>query len=184
MAKQTIDVGTVANDGTGDQLRAAFIKTNDNTDEIYAGTASVVRQTAPATLQGVDGDIAGMIATDGTDVWVCHTNWTGAIDVWLKIDLTQLAANAAAIAVNAGNITTNDGLIATNLASVTSINSGTGTVVRATAPALPYGVDGDLAGMIAFDASYVYVCILDYVAGNASISWKRVAIAATSAGAW
>lgn len=35
MAQQTIGVGTTANDGTGDQLRAAFIKANDNFDECY-----------------------------------------------------------------------------------------------------------------------------------------------------
>lgn len=35
MAKQTIGVGAVANDGTGDQIRNALIKVNDNTDEIY-----------------------------------------------------------------------------------------------------------------------------------------------------
>lgn len=33
--KQTIGIGTVANDGTGDTLRNAFDKTNDNFDEIY-----------------------------------------------------------------------------------------------------------------------------------------------------
>lgn len=36
MAKQTIGIGTSANDGTGDALRVAFDKTNDNFDEIYA----------------------------------------------------------------------------------------------------------------------------------------------------
>lgn len=37
MTKQTINIGTVPNDGTGDTLRDAFDKTNDNFDEIYAG---------------------------------------------------------------------------------------------------------------------------------------------------
>ena len=35
MAKQTINIGTTANDGTGDPLRTAFDKTNDNFNEIY-----------------------------------------------------------------------------------------------------------------------------------------------------
>lgn len=35
MAKQTINIGTVANDGTGDALRDAFDKTNDNFTELY-----------------------------------------------------------------------------------------------------------------------------------------------------
>jgi hypothetical protein len=35
MAKQTIDTGVSANDGTGDTLRAAAGKINDNFDELY-----------------------------------------------------------------------------------------------------------------------------------------------------
>ena len=35
MAKQTVNIGAVANDGTGDQLRNAFDKLNDNFDEVY-----------------------------------------------------------------------------------------------------------------------------------------------------
>ena len=35
MAKQTINIGTAANDGTGDPLRTAFTKTNANFTEIY-----------------------------------------------------------------------------------------------------------------------------------------------------
>jgi hypothetical protein len=35
MAKQTIGIGTDANDGTGDQVRVAFGKVNDNFNEVY-----------------------------------------------------------------------------------------------------------------------------------------------------
>ena len=34
MAKQVIDIGSVANDGTGDPLRTAFDKVNDNFTEL------------------------------------------------------------------------------------------------------------------------------------------------------
>jgi hypothetical protein len=36
MAKQAIGIGTSANDGTGDPLRTAMDKTNDNFNEVYA----------------------------------------------------------------------------------------------------------------------------------------------------
>lgn len=36
MAKQTIFLGTVPDDGTGDPLRTSFDKCNDNFDETYA----------------------------------------------------------------------------------------------------------------------------------------------------
>ena len=51
MAQQTINIGTVANDGTGDPLRAAFDKINDNFTEVY----------------GFDGDITGVTAGTGLD---------------------------------------------------------------------------------------------------------------------
>ena len=37
MAKQVIGIGTTANDGTGDTVRTAFDKTNDNFTELYSG---------------------------------------------------------------------------------------------------------------------------------------------------
>jgi hypothetical protein len=36
MTKQTINIGTAANDGTGDPLRTAFTKSNDNFTELYS----------------------------------------------------------------------------------------------------------------------------------------------------
>ena len=36
MAKQTVNIGVSANDNTGDPLRTAFDKLNDNFDEVYA----------------------------------------------------------------------------------------------------------------------------------------------------
>ena len=42
MAQQTINIGTVANDGTGDPLRTAFDKVNDNFNELYADDAGDV----------------------------------------------------------------------------------------------------------------------------------------------
>ena len=35
MAQQTINIGSSANDGTGDPLRTAFDKINDNFSELY-----------------------------------------------------------------------------------------------------------------------------------------------------
>ena len=35
MSKQSINIGSAANDGTGDPLRTAFDKINDNFQEVY-----------------------------------------------------------------------------------------------------------------------------------------------------
>lgn len=58
MAKSIIGVGTTANDGTGDTLRAAGVKINDNFSEIYnaLGTGSAITLTSsPAELNILDG---------------------------------------------------------------------------------------------------------------------------------
>jgi hypothetical protein len=57
MAKQTIYTGAAANDKTGDQLRTAFTKVNDNFTELYATTdahsAILAQAIAIATLKSV-----------------------------------------------------------------------------------------------------------------------------------
>jgi hypothetical protein len=42
MAQQTIGIGSVANDGTGDTIRDAFDKANDNFTELYAGLTGLL----------------------------------------------------------------------------------------------------------------------------------------------
>lgn len=54
MAQQIINVGAAANDGTGDTLRGAFIKTDDNFDELYTGKENTI--TAGTTSQYYRGD--------------------------------------------------------------------------------------------------------------------------------
>ena len=46
MSKQTINIGLAANDGSGDPLRTAFDKANDNFDELYAAVAALTPLTA------------------------------------------------------------------------------------------------------------------------------------------
>ena len=70
MAKQTISLGTAANDGTGDPLRTAFTKTNANFTELY---------TADASLQPLDADLTAIAALVGTSGFLKKTStntWT------------------------------------------------------------------------------------------------------------
>ena len=46
MAQQLIDVGTTPNDGTGDPLRTATIKINDNFTELYGRLVVLADQAA------------------------------------------------------------------------------------------------------------------------------------------
>lgn len=48
MAKKIIGIGTTANDGTGDALRTAFDKCNDNFTELYDTTGFANNNTTSA----------------------------------------------------------------------------------------------------------------------------------------
>ena len=78
MAKQTIGIGTAANDNTGDTLRVGGDKINDNFNEIYSaignGTSLTVNLTNPASGQVLRYDGANFIPSD-------YTNLTAALDV-------------------------------------------------------------------------------------------------------
>lgn len=68
MARQIINTGTDPNDGTGDPLRTALTKTNENFEEIYPITESVTKTVA------ADGDPAGVQDFDDFDTamtWAC-----------------------------------------------------------------------------------------------------------------
>jgi len=58
MAKQTINTGTTANDGTGDTLRSAFGKTNSNFTEMY-------NQTSNSWVSPITSNLWNVVQTSG-----------------------------------------------------------------------------------------------------------------------
>jgi len=69
MAKQTVQIGTTTNDNTGDPLRTAFDKINDNFDEIYiAGPVSSNVTITNNTVSTSTGDLT--ITADSSQVIV------------------------------------------------------------------------------------------------------------------
>ena len=68
MAKQVINIGTTANDNTGDPLRSAFDKVNSNFTELYdddAGDVGSIIATAPIEVDQATGDVTVSLADSG-----------------------------------------------------------------------------------------------------------------------
>jgi hypothetical protein len=76
MARQPLNYGTVANDGTGDSLRDAMIICNDNFIELY--TDKLEWTSVPSTSSSTG--VAGQISYDGTYFYLCS-----ATDTWLRV---------------------------------------------------------------------------------------------------
>ena len=69
MTIQLIDVGTVANDRTGDDLRDAFIKINDNTAELYGNPlTNVVNVNSMADFPTPVGGVIELVPLSGDPV--------------------------------------------------------------------------------------------------------------------
>ena len=96
MTQQIINVGTAPNDGQGDPIRTAFIKTNDNFGQLY----SRVQSSPPPTFVGSVGDQAGMYAYDPTYFYYCFADYDGSSIIWAE--LTQIG-NVSATQIVYGN---------------------------------------------------------------------------------
>lgn len=87
MAQQLIDLGTVANDGTGDNLRSGGEKINENFTELYAvtthfrGTYLTLGALQSAVPTGLEGDYADVNAAGATDV--VRYIWDDEEDAWI-----------------------------------------------------------------------------------------------------
>ncbi len=99
MAKQTINVGAAANDGTGDTLRAASIKINSNFTEVYATAQSAFDKanTASDNTNNLTPKVQSAWDTANAAFVTANTAVSTNIDTWAR-DQSNTAftqANAA-----------------------------------------------------------------------------------------
>ena len=86
MAKQTVNIGSAANDGTGDPLRTAFDKINDNFDELYSDDLGDVGSIIACTGISVD-QATGNVTVTNSDPNATHTgDVTGATALTIAAD--------------------------------------------------------------------------------------------------
>ena len=81
MTQQIINVGTAPNDGAGNPIRTAFIKTNDNFSDLYAR----VQVDPPTTLEGKVGDEIGYYSPTVDYLYYCFANYDGSTVIWAQI---------------------------------------------------------------------------------------------------
>ncbi len=89
MAKEVINVGSVPNDGTGDPLRTAYIKCNNNFTQLFQR----LQDQAPTSAVGTAGDTAGMIAIGVNPAqtqtygkfYYCFADYDGSTEIWRQV---------------------------------------------------------------------------------------------------
>jgi len=116
MAKQTINIGTIANDGTGSTLRAAGDLVNDNFNEIYTaignGTtlnSDILTASSTHTLTNKSGNISQWTNDSGYLTSVSETNdltssvtWANVPDV--NITESSVTQHEAALSITESQI--------------------------------------------------------------------------------
>jgi len=114
MAKQTINIGSTANDGTGDPLRTAFDKINDNFTELY----------------GLDNDINTLDANLNVNNFAITTGVTNG-DITVTPNGTG-NINLGSVTINGSTISSNDSTqitVAENIQTTGTLNVSGATTI-------------------------------------------------------
>jgi hypothetical protein len=117
MAQQTINIGAIANDNTGDTLRGAGQKINDNFDEIYAALPLLAPATWVPTLTDSGGGRTfaftvntarhtsiGFVTTFTADLTI--NSVSGSATGELRLGLPDASTYDAAVSIWLDNATT------------------------------------------------------------------------------
>ena len=179
MTQQIINIGSSANDGTGDPLRTAFNKINTNFTELYSKGAAganfdltgneiqatnsngnielvpngsgmvvvvddhiVIADSRTPTSIGQEGDVAGMIAWDGSALYLCVADYDGSTTIWntlsaggvTDLTLSTDASNSLTSSSNANINITPNGTGSTVIKKISTANVITSTLADGTAP--------------------------------------------------
>ncbi len=126
MAQQTINIGSSANDGTGDPLRTAFDKINDNFTELYGSTAEANDLVEDSTPQlGGDLDVNGRRITSARsneDIILLPNGTGGVVASAIRIAGTTISSD------DSSTININEGLVVDGTASISGASTLTGAV--------------------------------------------------------
>jgi len=137
MAKQTINIGSAANDGTGSTLRAAFDITNDNFTELYDGSGGLLHKIEGTNFTGsllVGHSTTGTLSSSANNTGI----GIGALDALTSGDSNVAIGKSAGTSLTSGghNVAIGHDALATEDEHGTNIAIGTNALY-----ALNAGVD-------------------------------------------
>jgi hypothetical protein len=125
MARQVINIGTNANDGTGDPLRTAFDKINDNFLELYGADGDANTLQANLDINGFN-----IISARSNENIRIIPNGTGTVELEKSTNITG-ALTVSTTAGITGNATVGGTLGVTGLSTLASFKGATGATVTA-----------------------------------------------------
>ncbi len=124
MAQQIINVGDVANDGLGDPIREAFIKTNENFTELYNAGGVTGIQNGNSNIVIAENSSIAMAITGVSNVFVVSETGTTT--------LGTVGANAVSVTGNiTGNYYVGNGRFLSGVQSSASAGNLVGTTLSA-----------------------------------------------------
>ena len=165
MAVQTINIGNIANDGTGDDIRLAFGKVNDNFEELDLRnpgslTASNLGDVGEGIFAQKDGtDLQFKKIVPGTGMTLTSTNNTITIDGSAIKQLTLGTDNGSIIVTTSTTVSFNGGN------GIASRQSGNQVIMDIQAGALSFDTNPTLGGTLDGNGNNV-VGVYQFTANN------------------
>lgn len=158
MAKQTVNIGAAPNDGTGDPIRDAFNKVNQNFDEVYSsynptGTITVGNSSANSVVSNTGG-------------FTTSTNTTVNTSTVVNTSIIRIGNSTANSTVNSTVISiVGSSTLGTTTINTISIRMGNSTVNSSlTQNTLSINASADIGGAVV-NSTAIYL-------GNSTVNWS------------
>ena len=158
MAKLTINIGSSANDGTGDPLRTAFTKINANFTELYGGdddaTNFVIEDTSPQLGGNLDINGWNITSARSNEAIRIIPNGTGTIELEKNTAVTGTLTVSTSLALASGATVTgilDEDNMGTNSATQLATQQSIKAYVDAQVTAQDLDFQGDSGGALSID---------------------------------
>jgi len=152
MAVQLINVGQIANDGTGDDLREAFIKINQNFEELdlrddEQTTASNLGDVGEGFFaQKLNYDLQFKKLVPGSNITLTSTDEIVTVDALGGLQQLIVSSDSGSVILNDGstlNLNGGDGIETTLIGNTLTINNTASELALDTSPQLSANLDAN-----------------------------------------